>query len=542
MRDELTFELDEAIETVQAIREGKVDAFFVSDHAGDQVLVLDGCDAPYRLLVEKMQQGAATVTRDGTIFFHNNRFLVLLGMDENVTGQNIMSLVSEKDRPALEQLIADGDAGGREIEVLFQRADGSELPTLLTLSPLRNPDALCLIFIDLSLQKKREHERVTLQWERNAREDAERTAAMLEATRAELEQRVAERTDALRKLALELTKTEQRERTRLAEILHNDVQQLLIALKTQATLAKKQPARMDQILPLIDQVIVACRELTLGLCTPLLHRSDLKTTIESYANQLQAHHGLATTLLAEDELPDLPEASRMILFEAARELLFNVIKHAESKSADVVLGVEAGNVYVEVRDQGLGCDPAKLLCDTSNSFGLFSIRDRLTAVGGRMSASSQVGEGTVIRITVPTSDRSLMQAENTQEQPGEQRVPRVQRIMVVDDHEIFRHALIRLLSSQGEFLIVGQASNGNAACELAKQVKPDTIVMDISMPIMNGIDAAGLIRAEMPEVRIVGLSMHDSDTMIQAFLSAGGDAFINKTELTENLFDALRCN
>lgn len=181
--DDFAFAVDEAIETVQAIREGKVDAFFVSDHEGDQILVLDGCDAPYRLLVEKMQQGAATITRDGTIFYHNQRFAAMLGSEESLNGRNVYALVTPQDHAVLRNTFTVTDAIGIETEVLFNREDGGELPTLMTVSPLRKPDALCLILTDLSLQKKREHERVTLQWERNARADAERTAAMLEAAR-----------------------------------------------------------------------------------------------------------------------------------------------------------------------------------------------------------------------------------------------------------------------------------------------------------------------------------------------------------------------
>jgi len=117
---------------------------------------------------------------------------------------------------------------------------------------------------------------------------------------------------------------------------------------------------------------------------------------------------------------------------------------------------------------------------------------------------------------------------------------RVLRVLVADDHQIFRHALVKLLGSQPDFLVVGQASDGVEAIELANRLRPEIIIMDISMPNMNGIDATGQIHAEMPDLRIIGLSMHDSSAMVQGFMAAGGDAYINKTVLTDNLFNAIR--
>jgi DNA-binding NarL/FixJ family response regulator len=113
------------------------------------------------------------------------------------------------------------------------------------------------------------------------------------------------------------------------------------------------------------------------------------------------------------------------------------------------------------------------------------------------------------------------------------------RVLLVDDHQVLRQGLIKLLSGQAGIQVVGEASNGLEAIELVRQVRPDVVVMDISMPQMDGIEATRQIKAEWPDVRVIGLSMFEEEQIAQTMLQAGAEAFMSKTTSSAKLFEAI---
>jgi Response regulator containing a CheY-like receiver domain and an HTH DNA-binding domain len=102
-----------------------------------------------------------------------------------------------------------------------------------------------------------------------------------------------------------------------------------------------------------------------------------------------------------------------------------------------------------------------------------------------------------------------------------------------------RQGLISLIAGQPSIEVVGEAANGQEALELARQLKPDVIVMDISMPYMDGIETTRQIKAELPEVRVLGLSMFDDDQAAHSMRLAGAEAFVSKTASSAEVLKAI---
>jgi len=113
------------------------------------------------------------------------------------------------------------------------------------------------------------------------------------------------------------------------------------------------------------------------------------------------------------------------------------------------------------------------------------------------------------------------------------------RILIVDDHEIFRRGLRSLLESRADWEVCGEATDGEDAVEKAKQMQPDVIVLDITMPRLNGLDATALLRKKVPEAKIVILSQHQPALMKQVALSAGAGAYVTKSEVSRELMAAI---
>jgi DNA-binding NarL/FixJ family response regulator len=114
------------------------------------------------------------------------------------------------------------------------------------------------------------------------------------------------------------------------------------------------------------------------------------------------------------------------------------------------------------------------------------------------------------------------------------------RVLLVDDHALFRDGTAALLALESGFEVVGTAANGHDAIEATRATSPDVIVMDISMPVLNGIDATAQIVAERPSMRVLICSMHQDPVMVRRALEAGAIGYVTKMNRTPELVRAIR--
>ena len=174
---ELRARLEEAEETLRAIRAGEVDALVM----GEEVYTLKGAETPYRLLIESMNEGAATLAPDGTILYCNRRFAEMVATPaEQVIGSCIWQCVVPAQQPIARSLVATAQHAGARAELIFSAPDGPGLPVLLSLRPIhRDSDTIAVVAADLSERKA--HEETLRQLNQQLEERVRQRTAELQA-------------------------------------------------------------------------------------------------------------------------------------------------------------------------------------------------------------------------------------------------------------------------------------------------------------------------------------------------------------------------
>jgi PAS domain S-box-containing protein len=214
----------------------------------------------------------------------------------------------------------------------------------------------------------------------------------------------------IRELAAELTATEQAERHRLAQVLHDDLQQRIFAILMQLSFLKDayekndlQAFRVDfpQLEQWLAETIQVTRQLSVDLSPPILHGEGLVEAMIWLASQMEEQYGLKVTIESSGTRAELNENVRVLVFYALREILFNIVKHAGRLEATVRFEHYDSHLRVTVQDQGVGFDSAAVLNDPNMAHGLLIVRHRLNLLGCSMAINSQPGNGTEVIIEVP---------------------------------------------------------------------------------------------------------------------------------------------
>lgn len=224
---------------------------------------------------------------------------------------------------------------------------------------------------------------------------------------------ITDRVDAerqIRQLASDLTTAEQAERHKLSQILHDDLQQRIFAIQMHLSFLREAYEKndlqafkvdFDQLEEWLSESIATTRRLSVDLSPPILHGEGLAEAILWLCSQMEDQYGLKVKISSIGTPVAIDEKLRVLLFYAVRELLFNVVKHAETLQADISLEHNDHHLRIMVSDSGTGFDAKTVLNDRKTSHGLLSIRHRLNLLGCTMEVESGSGDGTQVIIEAP---------------------------------------------------------------------------------------------------------------------------------------------
>jgi len=214
----------------------------------------------------------------------------------------------------------------------------------------------------------------------------------------------------LRSMASQLSLIEERERRRIATELHDRVgQDLALSMLRLDNLRKSASSgvlagQLGEISGLLEKVVQDTRFLVFDLCSPLLYTFGFERTMEEWlTQQVQQRHGIKCEFEDDGQSKPLEENVCVTLFQATRELLINVIKHAQASSAKVSIRRKDMEIEIVVQDDGVGFDLSEIEPGgyMGDRFGLFSISERLTYLGGGLKVESELGHGTRVTLVAP---------------------------------------------------------------------------------------------------------------------------------------------
>ena len=499
-----------------------------------------------RLLLETAAQGIVSVDAAGTIVMANRALEAMFGWPPGaLIGQSIEQLVPSLVRDRHVQHRRDYFSAprprptGHNLYLTGERQNGSTFPIEVSLNhvPTAGGGRAIAFVTDITERQRGE-------------------SALQERT-AELEYRTRQ----LSQMAWELTLAEHNAREQIARTLHDGLQQLLfiVSLNLDQQINRECEAGLEpselvvEAKQHVDEATAAARSLHLELFPPVLQRSGLPAALTWLANWAREKYKMNVQIETDPNADSSRKDIRTLLFESARELLFNASKHARAERVTLSLRLETDDqLCIAVTDDGIGFEPSRLDSRSNTGkvgWGLFSIRERLTLLGGRVEIDSAPERGTRVRLFAPrgaahgrisrAGDRPTATLAPEAPPTNDRAYPGALRILIVDDHAAVRSALREMLHEWPQLCVIGDGANGLEAITRAWTLRPDVILMDVAMPLIDGVEATARIHAELPEIQILGLSMQARSETVHAIEHAGAAGFFVKGVDTQRLIDHL---
>jgi PAS domain S-box-containing protein len=358
--------LEDAEQTLRAIRDGAVDAFVVREPEGHRVYTLEGSDLPYSTLVERMQQGAAMLDAKGCIVYANLSLGQLLGVTrEKLIGFLLTNFLAPEDQLTCRRLLREAESGSSEGEVHLLLAGGDSIPVHVSMSLLsRDKSATGVLITDLTARKEQGE------------------------------------------LAARFQRMQDDERKRIARELHDSVGQLLAAIGMNISVVRAQAHRLDsdgaravsENAMLVEQVSREIRTISHLLHPPLLDIAGLVSALRWYVDGFSERSKIKVDLDVPSDFGRLPDEVEIAIFRIVQECLTNIHRHSGSATTNITLSREDDRVTIQVRDDGKGIPKERqreLLESGRAGIGFGGMRERLRQLEGNLEIQSE-GRGTTI--------------------------------------------------------------------------------------------------------------------------------------------------
>ena len=475
-------------------------------------------------LLEDLDTGVANLSRDGLIIYANHRFAELLGVRARYSaiGSSIQTYISATSWNSLNAALAaavDAPVGG-EMRI---SASGETRVVRLLLAPIPDQDG-----------------RTTIRAVASEVTELVKTSQQLRDSKA-----------SLYSLSARLLQSQDEERRRIARDLHDITGQELAVLGMSLELAnrnlespKKAREALAESAGLAHKIEDEIRTLSYLLHPPLLDELGLGSALNWYAEGFQKRTKIRVETQIAPNLPRLSPSDETTLFRIVQESLANVLRHSGSPTARISLCMDAGVARLSIEDQGKGMK-AEILARAQEAklgVGIAGMRERLLQIGGNLVIRS-TERGTQVIATLPVTkqegqfepaDEPLTEEAMSSHSNGRKRV------LVADDHEVTRHGVVSLLSGEPDIEVCGEAQDGLEVVAKVKELKPDLVLLDLTMPHAGGLTAAYEIRQMDAPPKILIFTNHSYHTLEENIRSAHCDGYVLKSNAGRDLLRGIR--
>jgi len=361
----------------------------------------------------------------------------------------------------------------------------------------------------------------------------------------------------LQSLSARLLRIQDEERRHLARDLHDTIgQDLAVAVMRVDRIAKDVAPgdvrkSLDECGEWLRKLESEIRTLSYVLHPPLLEQIGLAAALHWYIGGFSERSGIRVDLDAGPGVPRLPVEHETALFRVVQESLTNVLRHSGSSQARVQVAVERNGVRVSVEDKGHGFKkkPSGKNSKDDLGVGIPGMRGRLSLVRGTLDIRSSK-RGTTITAMVPikSTETSASDSSNypgaispsAQQEAVTPTPSAVARILVADDHEIARRGIRDLFRDEPDLEICGEACDGIEALSKVEELKPDLLILDLSMPKMGGLSVAHRLRNAKHAVKILIYSNHTHSEIEGMTRTNGCSGYVHKANAARDLVRGVR--